>query len=44
MNGAQHALKALVKVDRLRLVADDTYAMPHKARTELVGWVSAEGA
>jgi hypothetical protein len=34
-NNLSNALKALVKADRLRLVADDTYAMPHKARTEL---------
>jgi hypothetical protein len=34
-NNLSNALKALVKADRLRLVAEDTYAMPNKSRKEL---------
>ena len=34
-NNLSNALKALVKADRLRLVAEDTYGMPNKARKEL---------
>jgi hypothetical protein len=34
-NNLSNALKVLVKADRLRLVAEDTYAMPNKARKEL---------